>query len=142
MSNELQMNDTDYLELMSVLEETKKWIMKLQVNVQASVDLKNLSSDELLKKIYWMIDDREKDEMWDEYICCILSIMTEKSEFNWNIFWQWKYGKDVLTTEEFNVLSGIDTWRTSFLTEQISKKKDIIKTVLDKLINVYKNANA
>jgi hypothetical protein len=35
-----------------------------------------------------MIDDREKDEMWDEYICCILSIMTEKSEFNWNIFWQ------------------------------------------------------
>ena len=142
MSNELQMSNVDYSELMSVLEETKKWIMKLQVNVQASVDLKNLSSDELLKKIYWMIDDREKDEMWDEYICCILSIMTEKSEFDWNIFWQWKYGKDVLTTEEFNVLSGIDTWRTSFLTEQISDKKDIIKVVLKKLINVYKNANA
>jgi hypothetical protein len=80
--------------------------------------------------------------MWDEYICCILSIMTEKSEFNWNIFWQWKYGKNVLTTEEFNVLSGIDTWRTSFLTEQISDKKDIIKVVLEKLINAYKNANA
>lgn len=142
MSKKPQMNKADYSELMSVLEETKRWITKLQVNVQASVDLKTLSSNELLKKIYWMIDNREKDDMRDEYICCILSIMTEKSEFNWNIFWQWKYGKNILTTKEFRILSGIDTWRTSFLTEQISKKKDIIKTVLEKLIKAYKKANA
>lgn len=142
MSKKQLANDADYLELMSVLEETKKWITKLQVNVQASIDLQTLSDGELLKKIYWMIDNRDNDEMRDEYICCILSTMTEKSEFNWNIFWQWKYGKDVLTTEEFNILSGIDTWRTLFLTEQISKKKKIIKLVLEKLIKAYKKANA
>ncbi|MBQ2599907.1 hypothetical protein II582_00590 [bacterium] len=41
----------EYAELMSILEETKKEITKLQVNVQASVDLKNLSAQELSNKI-------------------------------------------------------------------------------------------
>ncbi|MBO4517004.1 hypothetical protein J5751_06355 [bacterium] len=41
----------EYSELMSILEETKKEITKLQVNVQASVDLKNLSAQEISKKI-------------------------------------------------------------------------------------------
>jgi len=142
MSKKQLMSKNGYSELMSVLEETKRWITKLQVNVQASLDLKELSADELLKKIYRMIDNRDKEDLRDEYICCILSIMTEKSEFNWNIFWQSKYWKKILTLKEFRILSGIDTGRTSFLTEQISKKKDIIKTVVEKLIKAYKKANA
>ena len=72
MDENALMNTPEYAELMSILEDTKKEITKLQVNVQASVDLKNLSAQEISKKIDWMINNREKEETWDEYICCIL----------------------------------------------------------------------
>jgi hypothetical protein len=51
MDENALMNTPEYAELMSILEETKKEITKLQVNVQASVDLKNLSVQELSNKI-------------------------------------------------------------------------------------------
>jgi hypothetical protein len=41
----------EYAQLMSILEETKKEITKLQVNVQASVDLKDLPAEEITKKL-------------------------------------------------------------------------------------------
>jgi hypothetical protein len=51
MDDNALMNTPEYAELLSILEETKKEITKLQVNVQASVDLKDLSVQELSKKI-------------------------------------------------------------------------------------------
>ena len=55
-SNDFIKTTPEYAELMSILENTKKEISKLQVNVQASVDLKNLSEKELTKKVDWMIE--------------------------------------------------------------------------------------
>ena len=83
-------NTPEYAELMSILEDTKKEITKLQVNVQAAADLKNLSAQEISKKIDEMINNREKEEIRDEYICCILSDMTQKSELNRTLFWKTK----------------------------------------------------
>ena len=130
----------EYSELMSILEETKKEITKLQVNVQASVDLKNLSAQEISKKIDWMIKDREKEETWDEYICCILSEMTEKSELNWTLFWKTKKWEYFLTKEEENLLIGIDGGRTQYLNEHIwdQSTRDKIKNLLKKLLHAYK----
>ena len=90
----------EYSNLMSILEDTKKEITKLQVNVQASVDLNNLSVQEILNKIDWMVKNREKEETRDEYICCILLAMTEKSELNWTLFWKTKKWEDFLSKEE------------------------------------------
>ena len=131
----------EYAELMSILEETKKEITKLQVNVQASVDLKNLSAQELSNKIDWMVKNREKEEARDEYICCILSDMTEKSELNWTLFWKTKKGQDFLSKEEETILTGIDGWRTQYLDEHIwdQSTRDKIKNLLKKLLNAYKD---
>lgn len=131
----------EYAELMSILEETKKEITKLQVNVQASVDLKNLSVQELSNKIDWMVKNREKEETRDEYICCILSAMTEKSELNWTLFWQTKKWKNFLTKEEEGLLTGIDGWRTQYLNEHIWDQsiRDKIKNLLKKLLNAHKD---
>jgi hypothetical protein len=119
MDENALMNTPEYAELMSILEETKKEITKLQVNVQASVDLKNLSVPEILKKMDEMINNREKEEIRDEYICCILSEMTQKSELNWTLFWKTKKGADFLTKEEETFLTGIDGGRTQYLNEHI-----------------------
>ena len=137
--NEL-MGTPEYAELMSILEETKKEITKLQVNVQASVDLKNLSATEISKKVDWMINNREKEETRDEYICCILSEMTQKSELNWTLFWETKKWKKFLTKEEKTVLTGIDGWRTQYLSEHIwnQSNRDKIKNLLKKLVQAYK----
>lgn len=134
----------EYSELMSILEETKKEITKLQVNVQASVDLKNLSAQEISKKIDWMIKDREKEETWDEYICCILIDMTQKSELNQPLFWKTKKWGDFLTQEEELLLSGIDVWRTQYLNEHIwdQSTRDKIKNLLKKLVKAYKEMNS
>ena len=131
----------EYAELMSILEETKKEITKLQVNVQASVDLKNLSAQELSNKIDWMVKNREKEETRDEYICCILSDMTEKSELNWTLFWKTKKWEDFLSKEEETILTGIDGWRTQYLNEHIwnQSTRDKIKNLLKKLLNAYKD---
>ena len=109
----------EYVQLMSILEDTKNEITKLQVNVQASLDLDNLSAQEISKKIDEMINDREKEETRDEYICCILSAITEKSELNWTLFWKTKKGADFLTKEEETFLTGIDGGRTQYLNEHI-----------------------
>ena len=77
--NDFMKATPEYAELMSILESTKKEISKLQVNVQASVDLKNLPEKELTKKVDWMINNNQKEETRDEYLCCLLSDMTEKS---------------------------------------------------------------
>lgn len=132
----------EYAELMSILEETKKEIIKLQVNVQASVDLKNLSHEEISKKIDWMINNRETEENRDEYICCILSDMTEKSELNWQLYWQTKHWEKFLSQEEYAILSWIDWWRTQYLTEHIwdQSTRDKIKNLLKKLIKTYKES--
>lgn len=134
------MNTPEFAELMSILEETKKEITKLQVNVQASVDLKNLSTEELVKKIDWMIKNREKEETRDEYICCILLEMTKKSALNWPLFWKTKKGEDFLTKEEESLLSGIDLWRTQYLNEHIwnQSTRDKVKNLLKKLVKAYK----
>ena len=133
----------EYAELMSILEETKKEITKLQVNVQASVDLKNLPHEEISKKIDWMINNRETEENRDEYICCILSEMTEKSELNWQLFRQTKYWQDFLSQEETVILSWIDWWRTQYLSEHIwdQSTRDKIKNLLKKLIKTYKGSH-
>ena len=133
----------EYAELMSILEETKKEITKLQVNVQASVDLKNLPHEEISKKIDWMINNRETEENRDEYICCILSEMTEKSELNWQLFRQTKYWQDFLSQEETVILSWIDWWRTQYLSEHIwdQSTRDKIKNLLKKLIKTYKESH-
>lgn len=83
--NEL-MNTPEYSELMSILQETKNEITKLQVNVQASADLKNLSYDELSQKIDKTIKDYQKDETRSQYLTCLLSDMTQKSELNWLLY--------------------------------------------------------
>ena len=139
--NDPFMNSPEYAELMSILEETKKEITKLQVNVQASVDLKNLSAQEISKKIDWMITNREKEETRDEYICCVLSDMTEKSELNWTLFWKTKKWEDFLTKEEETLLTGIDGGRTQYLNEHIwdQSTRDKIKNLLKKLLHAYKN---
>lgn len=139
MLNELQ-NSPEYAELMSILEDTKKEITKLQVNVQASVDIKNLPEKELVKKVDWMINNYKKEETRDEYLCCILSDMTEKSELNWTLFWKTKKWEDFLTKEEETLLSGIDLWRTQYLNEHIWQEweKSKIKNLLKKLITAYK----
>jgi len=130
----------EYSELMSILEDTKKEIAKLQINVQASVDLKNLPAQEIIKKIDWMINNRESDETWDEYICCILSEMTEKSDLNWALFRESKKWKAFFSEEEKTFLSGIDLWRTQYLNEHIwdQSTRDKIKNLLAKLITAYK----
>lgn len=130
----------EYAQLMSILEETKKEITKLQVNVQASVDLKDLSAEEISKKIDWMIKNRENEEIRDEYICCILSDMTQKSELNWTLFWKTKKWQDFLSKEEETILTGIDGWRTQYLNEHIwdQSTRDKIKNLLKKLIKAYK----
>lgn len=140
MDENALMNTPEYAELMSILEETKKEITKLQVNVQASVDLKNLSAQEITKKIDWMINNREKEETRDEYICCILSEMTEKSELNWTLFWKTKKWEYFLTKEEENLLIGIDGGRTQYLNEHIwdQSTRDKIKNLLKKLLHAYK----
>ena len=131
----------EYAELMSILEETKKEITKLQVNVQASVDLKDLPAEEITKKLDWMIKNREKEETRDEYICCILSDMTEKSELNWILFWKTKKWQDFFSKEEETILTGIDGWRTQYLNEHIwdQSTRDKIKNLLKKLLNAYKD---
>ena len=133
----------EYAQLMSILEETKKEITKLQVNVQASVDLKELPSEEIMKKIEWMIKNREKEETRDEYICCILSDMTEKSELNWSLYRKTKRWNDFLTKEEESILTGIDGWRTLYLNEHIldQSSRDKIKNLLKKLVKTYKTNN-
>lgn len=138
--NDPFMNSPEYAELMSILEETKKEITKLQVNVQASVDLKNLTYQELSKKIDWLIKNREKDENRDEYICCILSDMTKKSELNWKLFRQTKKWKDFLSDDEISILVWIDWWRTQYLTEQTKNQgsRDKIKSLIKKLLQTYK----
>ena len=130
----------EYAQLMSILEETKKEITKLQVNVQASVDLKDLSAEEISKKIDWMIKNCENEEIRDEYICCILSDMTQKSELNWTLFWKTKKWQDFLSKEEEIILTGIDGWRTQYLNEHIwdQSTRDKIKNLLKKLIKAYK----
>ena len=141
MDENALMNTPEYAELMSILEETKKEITKLQVNVQASVDLKNLSAQELSNKIDWMVKNREKEETRDEYICCVLSDMTEKSELNWKLFWKTKKWQDFLSKEEESILTGIDVWRTQYLNEHIwdQSTRDKIKNLLKKLLNAYKD---
>ena len=141
MDENALMNTPEYAELMSILEETKKEITKLQVNVQASVDLKNLSVQELSNKIDWMVKNREKEETRDEYICCVLSDMTEKSELNWTLFWKTKKWQDFLSKEEESILTGIDVWRTQYLNEHIwdQSTRDKIKNLLKKLLNAYKD---
>ena len=143
MDENALMNTPEYAELMSILEDTKKEITKLQVNVQASVDLKNLSAQEISKKIDWMINNREKEETWDEYICCILLAMTKKSDLNWPLFWKTKMWEKFLTKEEESLLSGIDVWRTQYLSEHISDQstRDKIKNLLKKLVQAYKEIN-
>ena len=143
MDENALMNTPEYAELMSILEDTKKEITKLQVNVQASVDLKNLSAQEISKKIDWMINDREKEEIRDEYICCILLAMTKKSDLNWPLFWKTKMWEKFLTKEEESLLSGIDVWRTQYLSEHISDQstRDKIKNLLKKLVQAYKEIN-
>lgn len=133
--------DFEYSHLMSILEDTKKEITKLQVNVQASVDLNNLSVQEISKKIDWMINNRDKEETRDEYICCILSAITEKSELNWTLFWQTKKWKNFLTKEEESLLTGIDGGRTQYLNEHIWDQsiRDKIKNLLKKLLNAHKD---
>lgn len=130
----------EYAQLMSILEETKKEITKLQVNVQASVDLKDLPAEEITKKLDWMIKNREKEETRDEYVCCILSDMTQKSELNWTLFWKSKKWQDFLSKEEETILTGIDGWRTQYLNEHIWDQsiRDKIKNLLKKLIKAYK----
>ena len=137
------MDTPEYTELMSILEDTKKEITKLQVNVQASVDLKDLSAQEILKKINGMVNDREKEEIRDEYICCILLAMTKNSELNWPLFWKTKKWENFLTKEEESLLSGIDVWRTQYLSEHIWDQsiRDKLKNLLKKLINAYKEIN-
>lgn len=130
----------EYAQLMSILEETKKEITKLQVNVQASVDLKDLPAEEITKKLDWMIKNREKEETRDEYVCCILSDMTQKSELNWTLFWKSKKWQDFLSKEEETILTGIDGWRTQYLNEHIWDQsiRDKIKNLLKKLVQAYK----
>lgn len=130
----------EYAQLMSILEETKKEITKLQVNVQASVDLKDLPAEEITKKLDWMVKNREKEETRDEYICCILLAMTEKSELNWTLFWKTKKWEDFLSKEEETILTGIDGWRTQYLNEHIwnQSTRDKIKNLLKKLVQAYK----
>ena len=134
----------EYSELMSILEDTKKEITKLQVNVQASVDLNNLSAQEITKKVEWMINNREKEEIRDEYICCILSEMTGKSELNRLLFWKTKKWENFLTKEEEIILSWIDGWRTQYLNEHIvdQSKRDKIKNLLKKIITAYKKMHS
>ena len=129
---------------MKILEETKKEITKLQVNVQASVDLKNLSAQDISKKIDWMINNREEEETRDEYICCILSEMTQKSELNWLLFRKTKKWDKFLTAAEENILFWIDGWRTQYLNEHIwdQSKRDKIKSLLKKLVVAYKEINS
>ena len=133
-------NTPEYAELMSILEDTKKEITKLQVNVQAAADLKNLSAQEISKKIDEMINNREKEEIRDEYICCILSDMTQKSELNRTLFWKTKKWADFLTKEEENLLTCLDWWRTQYLTEHIWDQsiRNEIKKLLKKLVSTYK----
>lgn len=140
-SNDFIKTTPEYAELMSILENTKKEISKLQVNVQASVDLKNLSEKELTKKVDWMIDNNQKEETRDEYLCCLLSDMTEKSELNRTLFWKTKKWKEFLTKDEEALLSGIDLWRTQYLNEHISEPdtRNKLKSLSKKLITAYKD---
>ena len=144
MDDNALMNTPEYAELLSILEETKKEITKLQVNVQASVDLKDLSAQELSKKIDWMINDCEKEETWDEYICCILLAMTWKSALNWPLFWKTKKWDDFLSIDEETILNGIDCWRTQYLNEHIGDKvmRNKIKNLLKKIITAYKKMHS
>ena len=141
--NDPLMATPEFAELMSILEETKKEITKLQINVQASVDLKNLTYQDLAKKIDYMINERDTEETRDEYICCLLSDMTNKSELNWTLFWQTKRWKDFLSKEEISILSWIDLWRTQYLTEHIwnQSTRDKIKYVVKKLLRACKETN-
>lgn len=143
MDEQELMNTPEFAELMSILEETKKEITKLQVNVQASVDLKDLPAQEIANKIDWMIKNREKEETRDEYICCILSDMTKKSALNWPLFWKTKKWENFLTKEEESLLSGIDVWRTQYLNEHIwdQSTRDKIKNLLKKLVKAHKEIN-
>ena len=143
MDENALMNTPEFAELMSILEETKKEITKLQVNVQASVDLKNLSVHEIANKIDWMIKNREKEETRDEYICCILSDMPQKSALNWPLFWKTKKWENFLTREEESLLSGIDVWRTQYLNEHIwdQSTRDKIKNLIKKLVKAHKEIN-
>ena len=138
--NDFMKATPEYAELMSILESTKKEISKLQVNVQASVDLKNLPEKELTKKVDWMINNNQKEETRDEYLCCLLSDMTEKSELNRTLFWKTKKWEDFLTKDEESLLSGIDVWRTQYLNEHISEPdtKNKLKSLLKKLVTAYK----
>jgi len=140
MDDNALMNTPEYAELMSILEETKREITKLQVNVQASVDLKDLSVQELSKKIDLMINDREKEETRDEYLCCLLLDMTKKSELNRVLFRKANKWTDFLTQEEETLLSGIDVWRTQYLNEHIgdTATRNKIKKLLKKIIKAYK----
>lgn len=143
MDENALMNTPEFAELMSILEETKKEITKLQVNVQASVDLKNLSVQEIVKKIEKMIQDREEEETRDEYICCILSDMPGKTELNWPLYWKTKKWESFLTKEDEVLLLGIEQWRTQYLNEHIWEKdtKEKIKNLSKKLIKTYKEMN-
>lgn len=140
----------EFAELASMLEETKKEIYeetksamsKLEVDVQAFADLNdnNLDYQALYKKIDWFIEDRENEENRDEYICCILSEMTKKSELKRNLYRQTKEWKNFLSPEEFKVLEDIELWRTGYLTGNINDPitKEKIKSLLYKLIKTYK----
>ena len=141
----------EFAELTSMLEETKKEIYeetknamaKLEVDVQASMDLNNKSLDyqALCGKIDWFINNRENEENRDEYICCILSDMIKKdSALNRQWFRKNKEWKNFLTQEDESILSGIELWRTQYLTENIkdSKKRDKIKNLIRKLVKRYK----
>lgn len=141
----------EFAELTSMLEETKKEIYeetksamaKLAVDVQASMDLNNSSLDyqALYGKIDWFINNRENEENRDEYICCILSDMIQKdSSLNRQWFRKNKEWNKFLTQEDESILSGIEYWRTQYLTENIKDptKRDKIKSLIKKLVKRYK----
>ncbi len=134
------MNTPEYSELMSILQETKNEITKLQVNVQASADLKNLSYDDLSQKIDKTIKDYQKDETRSQYLTCLLSDMTQKSELNWLLYRKSKIGENFLSKDEESILSGIDWWRNQYLNEHIwdQSTRDKIKNLLKKLVKEYK----
>ena len=141
----------EFAELASMLEEAKKEIIeetqsamwKLAVDVEASADLNNSSLDyqALYGKIDWFINNRENEEKWDEYICCILSDMIQKdSLLNRELFRKNKEWNNFLTPEDESILSGIECWRTQYLTENIKDpiKRDKIKNLIKKLVKRYK----
>lgn len=144
MTQKQWMDNQNYSNLMSILEDTKKQITKLQINVQASIDLKSLSHKELINKINEMIKNHEEEENRDEYICCILLAMTGKSELNWQLFWKTKQWENFLSEEEEKILSSIDGGRTQYLTEHITdpKNEKEIKNLLSKLLKAYKEMSA